>query len=151
MRDEQIAILKMLQDHTISREDAQKLLDAIGTARSDGAVVASLLQQVENGELTPEQGCDQLNGRLPEVVQTGSVRGHKIRIHVEKSGKSAVNIRVPLSLVETGLRLFGQESIRVDGKPIDTVALLDTLRSGQIGTILEIDGDDGEHVEISVE
>ncbi len=151
MREEQIAILKMLQDHTIARDDARKLLAAIGTDRTDSALVASLLVQVEEGSLAPATACDQLDGRMPEAVNATPARGHNIRIRVEKGGKSAVNIRVPLTLVETGLRLFGQESIRVDGKPIDTGALLDTLRDGHIGTILEIDGDDGEHVEISVE
>lgn len=151
MRDEQIAILKMLQDHTITRDDAQKLLAAIGAANSDGAMMASLLGQVEDGALSPQQACDQLDGSVSADSLPTSVRGHNIRIRVEKGGKSAVNIRLPLNLVETGLRLFGKETIRVDGKPVDAAVLVDTLRSGQVGTILEVDGDDGEHVEISVE
>lgn len=151
MREEQIAILTMLQSHTITREDAQKLLTAIGIDQTDSAAVGSLLEQVEEGALTPEKACDRLDARLPDDIKTAPARGHNIRIRVEKGGKSAVNIRIPLTLVETGLRLFGHESIRVDGKPIDSGALLDTLRGGQIGTILEVDGDGGEHVKISVE
>ena len=147
MRDEQLTILGMLQDHTVSADDAARLLAAIGTPNVDDTGIQSILKQVERGELSPEVAVDSLDLQKPAA----SAQGKWFRIRVQKNGKTPVNIRIPLNLVDTALRLFGGSSMKVDGVPVNTQELWEAVRNSNVGKIIEIDGDDGEHVEISVE
>lgn len=151
MREEQVMILRMLQEHTVSREDAVRLLAAIGAGRTEDAEVQAVLELVENGTLSPEAAADRLNpdAAAPEpMVDSG---GKWFRIRVQKNGKGPVNIRLPLSLISVGLKMFGNSSFKVGGVPIDTQQLWAAIRNSNVGNIIEIVGDDGERVEIAVE
>ncbi len=73
-----------------------------------------------------------------------------LRIHVQKQGEKPVNIRVPLGLMNVGMRLLGQE-LKIGTVPVSTQDLWDSIQSETTGTVLEVEGQDGEHVEIIVE
>lgn len=149
MREEQEAILRMLHEGTVSREDAARLLAAIGMDDVKSAEIQSLLAQVQSGALSVEQAAGHLSPPDPPVASSAAAKW--IRISVERQGKKPINIRVPIGLVDTGMHLFGGASMRVDGVPLDTQKLWEAVRSSAAGKIIEIDTDSGEHVEIIAE
>lgn len=151
--EEQRTILQMVRDRKVGISDATRLLVAIGTKDANDAPIQSLLSRLENGEISVEEALGDLNrSRVVESFPGPSLsRGKNLRILVERGEKRPVNIRVPLGWVETGLDLLPTSSIRVDGNPIDKQKFLDALRTNIVGTILEVDSDDGEHVVISIE
>ncbi len=65
----------------------------------------------------------------------------------EHSGRQRVNVNVPVGLLSVGMRL-GARLGNVNNIDIDT--LLQRMRSGE-GKLLDVRGDDGERVEISVQ
>jgi hypothetical protein len=74
-----------------------------------------------------------------------------LRILVQKQGEKPVNIRVPLGLMNFGMRLLGESGLKIGSVPISTQEFWDSLQSETAGTILEVEGEDGEHVEMVIE
>ncbi|NMP24998.1 hypothetical protein [Sulfobacillus harzensis] len=149
MREEKLTILRMLRDGRVSREDAIKLLQAIGVPLLDQSQAKAILGQVERGVLSPDDAADQLEGN--NKVEGTAESPRRLCIRVEKDGKQAVNVRVPLGLIDVGMRLLGKNPVMVNGRPVDARVIWEAVKSGTMGTILDIDGDDGQHVEIAVE
>lgn len=156
MHEELKTILDMLRNGAISVEDGTRLLLAIGMEDAANGNVQEVLTAVHAQTMSIAMGLNALAGlapQEPEGVASGNPprTGKWLRIRVDRTGKKPVNIRVPIGLVDTGMHLFGGASMRVDGVPIDTEKLWNTVRTASAGKIIDIDGDDGEHVEISVE
>jgi hypothetical protein len=152
MREELKAILEMVANATVSVGDGTRLLAAVGMEDAESSKVQDILTKVHAGTLSVEEVLDRLSGaEAAGPPETSGTRGKYLRIRVERDGKKTVNIRIPIGLVDTGVHLFGGASMRVDGLPIDTQKLWDTVRTASAGKIIDIDGDDGEHVEIAVE
>jgi hypothetical protein len=67
------------------------------------------------------------------------------------SGKSKVNVNLPLSLIDAGLNIAGHFADDLDLDDI-MAAIHDALDENLSGKIIDVvDGDDGEHVEIFIE
>lgn len=66
------------------------------------------------------------------------------------SGRTRVNIRLPLGMVNAGLRMGMRFSPEVEG--LDAARLVEALASGETGKIVDVlDDEDGEHVEVYIE
>ncbi len=119
--EERLKILKMIEEDKISAEEGARLLKALGKQeRKRAAAPAS-----ESGWL---------------------------RVHVTdlESGKSAVNVNVPMRLVNVGLRLGARFVPDMEG--LDVEELAEALRQGVTGKIIDvIDEDEGQRVEVYVE
>ena len=65
-------------------------------------------------------------------------------------GKNRVNVRLPLGMVNAGIRMGMRFSPEVEG--LDTARLAEALAAGETGQIMDIyDDEDGEHVEVYIE
>ncbi len=110
-----------------------------------------ILRMIAGGQITAEEG-DQLLAALDgngNVEQEGMpARWINIRISDERSGRQRVNVNVPVGLLSVGMQL-GARLGTVNG--VDVEELLGRIRSGSHGKLLDIHGDDGERVEISVQ
>jgi hypothetical protein len=80
MSEDRKKILDMLANGKISADEAEKLLDAIGTENKQGI-----------GDLADK------------VLKTGEIKYLYVKVDSEKGDK--VDVRVPLSLLRSGLRL----------------------------------------------
>jgi hypothetical protein len=61
-----------------------------------------------------------------------------------------VNVRLPVSLVNAGMKMGARFSPQVDG--LDRNQLMEFLQSGATGKVVDVvDDDDGEHVEVFIE
>lgn len=128
--EERLKILKMVQDGRITADEATQLLEALERARP-----------------TPPQP--------PPPPETGMVTGRsgrwlRVRVTDTDSGKTRVNIRLPLSVVESGLKMGMRFAPEI--QDMDPNELMGFIRSGEVGKVVDVfDDDDGEHVEVFIE
>lgn len=121
-----------------------------------------VLKMVQEGKITPEMAAELLKTldastkKAPpeEPTQTFPGRGggqfFRVRVTDTDSGRTRVNVRLPLGMVNAGIRMGMRFSPEVEG--LDTTKLAEALASGQTGQIMDIyDDEDGEHVEVYIE
>ncbi len=126
MEEDRLMILKMLQEGKIDVEQAEKLLEALEQGKAEG-------QKEEKAEGEEKTG-----------------KWMRIRVTDAATGASKTNIRIPLGLVNAGLRIGAQFS--PEFAHIDSNDLMNLIQSGKSGLIVDvIDDEDNEHVEISIE
>jgi hypothetical protein len=121
--EERMRILKMIEEKQISAADGAKLLEALQSNPANG----------EGGAGAP-----------------GRARWLRVRVTDRNSGRSKVNVNIPIGLMEVGLKMGAR--FAPDMQNMDISAIQTAIREGMQGKILEVDDDeDGEHVEVFVE
>ena len=115
-----------------------------------------ILKMIESGKITPEEGAKLLSAlgkkQAPPPPSPGgsSARWFRVRVTDAESGRSKVNVNIPMGLVNVGMRM-GARFIPEDSD-IDIEELMEQIRSGAHGKIVEVvDDESGEHVEIFIE
>ena len=120
--EERMQILKMIEEGKISAEEGAKLLAALSAGAKPG------VQKREGGG--PKQ--------------------FRVRVTDLNSGRNKVNINIPMSLVNVGLKMGARFAPDIEGINFDEV--MEAVRSGSQGKIVDVvDEEDGERVEIYVE
>lgn len=131
--EERMKILTMVQEGKITPEDAAQLLEAI----NEGAR-ASIPPRPGMPPNPPESGL----GRKPRWL--------RVRVTDTNTGRPRVNVRLPVSMVNVGLKMGSKFAPQVEG--LDSNELMQIIESGEIGQIVDVfDEDDGEHVEVFLE
>lgn len=126
--EERMKILKMIEEGKITPEDGAKLLAALGDDR----------------KMPPPP-----RGFAPGAAGMGG-RYFRVRVSDVASGKSKVNINIPMRLVNVGLKMGARFAPELSG--LDMNELQNAINSGMTGKIIDVtDEEDGEHVEIFVE
>jgi len=123
--DERIQILRMIENRQISAEEGARLLSA--------------LEDKPAPEMAP-----------PPSPQT---RGRWLRVRVtdSRSGKRKVNVNIPLSLVDIGLKM-GAKFSPVGLQGLDMSQIMAAVKAGGTGKVVDVEDDEGcEHVEIYIE
>ena len=117
-----------------------------------------ILQMIEDGKVTPEQGTNLLaaleSSRKPEqqsdTANSSGPKWFRIKVTDLETGKSRASVSIPLGLMDWGLKIGAQFAPEVSD--VNLSQLGEALRSGVEGKIIDvIDDEDGEHVEIFVE
>ena len=124
--EERMRVLRLIEDGKISAEEGARLLAALG--KSDKRA-------------RRQRGT--ADGRAEEEG-----RWLRLRVSDTRSGKTRVNMTIPLGLVNMGLAVGAR--FVPDVAELDVEAIRNALRSGLHGKILEV-RDDDELVEIYVE
>lgn len=120
----------MVQEGKITPEMAAELLKALDASSKPGSVVNSA------------------NG--PETIPGMSGKFFRVRVSDIYSGKVRANIRLPLGMVNAGLRMGMKFSPEVEG--LNAERLAEALQDGKTGKIVDVyDDKDGEHVEVFIE
>ncbi|RLC89849.1 MAG: hypothetical protein DRI77_15305 [Chloroflexi bacterium] len=121
--EERLKILQMLEEGKITAEEASTLLRALGGK-----------QQSASGAVRP----------------SGDRRYLRIHVSDMASGKSKVNVTLPMGLVSAGMRIAERFAPEFEG--LDMQEIEELLASGVDGKIVEVmDEEDNEMVEIYVE
>lgn len=119
----------MLEDGKISADDAAKLLKT--------------LDEVDKPSKFPFDSKTPLPG-------TSSGRWFRVRVTDIVTGKPRVNIRMPVSVVKSGLKMGAHFSPNIEG--VDIHSLAEIIESGEVGQVVDVfDDEDGEHVEVFIE
>lgn len=115
-----------------------------------------ILTMVQNGTITAAEGA-KLLGALEEapVHEANSddkapARWFRVRVTDLATGRSKVNVNIPIGLVNVGLRMGAKFAPEMSGMNMDEV--IAAIKSGTRGKVIDVeDAEDGEHVEIYVE
>jgi hypothetical protein len=126
--EERLRILRMIQEGKISAEEGIQLMEALDSGKSAALKVPA----------TPAQ------------PMTRSARYLRVRVTDTDSGKVRVNIRLPISVINAGIKMGARFSPEIEG--LDIEQLMDYIHSGETGQVLDVfDEEDGEHVEVFIE
>jgi len=149
MSEDRVRILKMLAEGTITADEAERLLDALESRRSDTPAAENPAPSFIKGDPTPVVNA------LPKYLH--------VKVDGDKGEK--VDVKVPLALVRSGLKLtslippqamdqinseMAKSGMSIDFsnfKPEDIDELIAALRE----MVINIDGDKGEHVRVYCE
>ena len=126
--EERLRILKMVEQGQINAEDGARLLEALSAG-------------------------DQRRHLPSGASQTGSApsgRWFRVRVTDLQTGKSKVNVNIPMGLVNVGIKMGARFAPEMEG--VDLANLAELVRSGATGKLIEVeDLEDGERVEIFIE
>lgn len=121
--EERVKILNMLSEGKITAEEAARLLDSV--------------EQPPAAEATTD-------------LTRGKPRWFRVRVTDTNTGKTRINVRLPLGLIKAGIKIGKSFSPEIEGiDPEELVQILQAETSGQIVDV--VDEQDGEHVEVFVE
>ncbi|MEA5078208.1 MAG: hypothetical protein VB013_06520 [Anaerolineaceae bacterium] len=122
--DERLRVLKLIEEGKISASEAVSMLDAASKPEN------------ETGEST--------------VVANEPPRYIHVLVTDMDSGKARVNIRMPINLVNTGIKMGAHLSTEIN--VLDTNQINDYIKRGVTGQVLDVmDDDEGERVQIFLE
>jgi hypothetical protein len=130
--EERMKILKMIQEGKITANEGAELLEALDS------------RPVKSGVSVPvaEPPMPPISMREP--------RWFRVVVTDTNTGKTRVNVRLPVSLISAGLKMGARFSPQVEG--VDSEQLMNFLRSGETGKVIDVlDEEDGEHVEVYIE
>lgn len=120
--EERMKILKMVQERRITAEEGAKLLTALGRSEA----------------------------RTAAPGEAGESRWLRVRVTDLNSGKASVNVNLPLSLVNVGLKMGARFIPDMEGLHMDEVT--QALREGLTGRVVDVvDEVEGQRVEVYIE
>jgi hypothetical protein len=149
MSEDRARILNMLAGGKITAEEAERLLDALESRKTDAPAAPGSAPSAIKGDPTP------LLNALPKFLH----------VKVDGDGGEKVDVKVPLALVRSGLKLtslippqamdqinvqMAQNGMSIDFsnfKPEDIDELIEALREMEVN----VDGKNGEKVRVYAE
>lgn len=121
--EDRLKVLKMIQEGKISPEEAGQLLDLL------------------------EEGAPEVAAAAPNA---SGGKWFRVRVTDTATGKTRTNLRIPLGMVNAGLKLGMRFTPEIEGLELDKIS--QWIQDGQIGQLLDVEDDaDGERVEITIE
>jgi hypothetical protein len=116
-----------------------------------------ILNMVAEGKITAEEGAELLKALRSAAEKSQAAppgapepRYMRVRVTSMQTDQVKVNITIPMSLIDVGLRMGARFAPDLEG--LDFEDVMTAIRHGQRGRILDVeDEDDGERVEIFVE
>jgi hypothetical protein len=128
MSEERIQVLKMLAEGKITADEAERLLARLEKVRP----------AADSGALQPEGG-----GGDGQLVRTGPPK--YLRVLVDSADGDKVNVRVPLALVRTGIKLTAlmpsNATQKLDEKGIDLSHLAELHGEELVDALRELNVD----------
>lgn len=126
--EERLRVLQLIQDGKLSAEEGIRLLESLDTAAQTAA------------------------GK-PAGTPVASARGarwFRVRVTDTDTGKTRVNVRLPVNVLSAGMKMGARFSPEVEGLDMDQ--LMGLIQAGATGQVLDVvDEQDGEHVEVFLE
>jgi len=119
-----------------------------------------ILKMVEEGKLTPEEAARMLRalgqaGGGESAARPGGRRARFLHIHIEdpKQGRPGgrVNVRLPIAAVGMLTKVVDRYAPPEALQGVDLPELWRAIEQGEIGRLVDIHGEDGEIVEITLE
>ena len=113
-----------------------------------------ILRMLDSGQITVDQAArllEALDSPEREESENGSQANWvRVRVTDTRTGRSKVNVNIPMSLVNLGLKVGAR--FAPDIEDLDPQKMVSAIRSGAQGKIADIeDEESGERVEIFVE
>ena len=127
--EERMRILMMIQEGKISAAEGAQLIEALDELKEPA---------------TP--------GHSTKTPVSAGKKPHYLRVLITDTdnAKTRVNVRLPVSLINSGLRMGARFAPEIEGLNLEDLNAW--LNSGEFGQIVDIyDEEDGEHIEVFLE
>lgn len=125
--NEKLAILKMVEEGKITVEEASKLLQSIEDKKQELAI----------------------------ITNTGERTAKWIKVKVIDDEGTRVNVNLPIALVDVAFKIAKASDsnfdVRLGNIDLDIDAIVQMIKDGAEGKIVDIDTSDGTKVEIVIE
>lgn len=122
MSEERQTVLSTLKEGKISAEEADKLL-----------------AELENPK------------KSSEFSSNNTLTKKFLRIRVDDSGDTTVNINIPIALAEVGLKMVPKEKLNVKGQEISIDHILELIEEGTEGELVNVDiNDKGKETKVRI-
>lgn len=113
-----------------------------------------ILKMLEAGQINAKEAADLLHAldkpKAPPAAPPLRGRWMRVRVTDLATGKTKVNVNVPMSLVDVGIRMGARFMPKTES--VDPQEVLEAIRSGESGKMVDVeDAESGEHVEIYVD
>jgi hypothetical protein len=114
-----------------------------------------ILQMIQEGKVTAEEGATLLQALgssrpQPPPSPARDPRTLRVRITDINSGKTKVNVNIPMGLVNVGIKLGAR--FTPSSADVNYDEIMDAIKSGASGKLVDLeDLESGEHVEVWVE
>lgn len=132
----------------ITSEERFKVLKMVQEGKITPEMAADLLKALDSGNKTTA-GESQAKGPEGNIPGMGG-KFFRVRVSDIYTGKVRANIRLPLGMVNAGLRMGMKFSPEVEG--LNAERLVEALADGKTGKIVDVyDDDDDEHIEVYIE
>ncbi len=132
--EERMKILMMIQEGKITAQEGARLIEALDDHPRERAT--------SNLPPNPAGDAQTMPGYKPRYM--------RVMITDTDSGKLRVNVRLPVSLIDSGMKMGARFTPEVEG--LDPETLNEWLNNGEVGQVLDIfDEKDGEHIEVFLE
>ena len=117
---------------------------------------ARILQMVNENKIDAQEGARLLSalhnapGSPVETKGKGSPRWFRVRVTDLATGRTKVNVNLPLSLVKVGIKMGARYSSDIED--FDWDEIVTAIQEGAEGKLVEVeDLEDGEKVEVYVD
>jgi hypothetical protein len=128
----------------IRGEERMKVLKMVESGKITAAEATQLLESLDDVPTTKS------GPSMPPPPTSMGGRWFRVRVTDSDTGKVRVNVRLPVGVVNAGLKMGMRFAPQVEGMDIE--ALTAMINSGEIGQIVDVmDDKDGEHVEVFIE
>lgn len=133
--EERLKILEMIANQQVTPEEGARLLEAVAPPASASAPSAVP---------TPARVAESAPAAVSAPVVSPSNGGgaKRLRIHVVEGKGTKVNVNLPLSLMEVGLRFGGRFVDELKDFEGEIQMLMEAVRHDVTGKIVEVDDED---------
>ena len=115
-----------------------------------------ILKMIEEGKITASEGAELLRAldqgkggdAAAPLCGASDPRWFRVRVTDTKSGRTKINVNIPIGLVNVGIKMGARFAPELDQGQY--AHLLEAIRGGRQGKVIDIQ-EEGEHVEIFVE
>jgi hypothetical protein len=114
-----------------------------------------ILGMIQNGQVSAEEGAKLLaalkaGAKEATTAEASQPRWFRVRITDLRSGRSKVNVNIPMALVNVGMKMGARFVPEAEGVNYEELAA--AIRSGATGKVIDVEDEETEeHVEIFVE
>lgn len=112
--------------------------------------IMKILKMLEEGKIKAEEAYRLLDA-LGEVKSTHS-KGKFIKIRIENEDGKVFNLSLPLGMIRSLRNLIPNDAKAIlNDNEIDLNEIVGIVNEGESGTILDVEGEDGESIKIWIE
>lgn len=117
-----------------------------------------ILGMVEEGKITASEGMELLNAldeNNEEIVPKKDAKWLKVRVKTMDEDKTKVNVNIPISLVDVGLKLAKNYDPKLKDSGLDKInidEIVEAVKNGAEGMIVDVEDEESQtHVQVYVE
>jgi hypothetical protein len=149
MSEELETVLRLVADGTLTPEQASPIIEALTRAERESGpenVHGRIERSLARAQRRVEQVQDRFEDAHVRAKEHGAGgRGRQLRIRVTEHGRQVVNLRIPIGFVDAALKFvpgIGEDQ---------SERILDAVRAGTVGPIVDVEDPDGGGVLITLE